>query len=300
MRLHDVSKGMQGSDVNVLTKEQLAQLQLVLLMILDDINEICENNSLKYILIGGSAIGALRHQGFIPWDDDIDIAMTRSDYEKLADLIRSQYANKYSVSDARDTNNYGRLIPKIRLNGTEYRTVLETDLDDCGIRIDIFLIENTYDNALLRNIHGVLCMFFGFALSCKRLYDRRREFKSLSSSLSFKVKRILGALFSFASLNTWACWTDSVYSMCKDNTSKMISVPTDGAHFFGELTEREDLCESVPVTYENRTMRIPSAYEKYLSRIYGDYMKLPPKEKRLRSQYLVFDLGKYEGGNSNA
>ena len=300
MRLHDVSKGVQGSDVNVLTKEQLVQLQSVLLMILDDISEICENNDLKFILIGGSAIGALRHRGFIPWDDDIDIAMTRSDYERLANLIRSRYASKYSVSDARDANNYGRLIPKIRLNGTEYRTVLETDLEDCGIRIDIFLIENTYDNYLLRNIHGVLCMFFGFALSCKRLYDRRREFKSLSSSLSFKVKRCFGALFSFASLNRWARWTDSVYSMCKNDMSKMISVPTDGAHFFGELTEREDLCESFPVTYENRTMRIPSAYEKYLTRIYGDYMKLPSEEKRLRSQYISFDLGKYKGEKSNA
>ena len=113
-------------------------------------------------------------------------------------------------------------------------------------------------------------------------------------SKSMKVKCLMGGIFSFAKLNTWARWTDAVYSMCKNDSSKMVSVPTDGAHFFGELTERENLCERVSVNYEGRSVYVPRSYDPYLHRIYGDYMKLPPENKRLRSQYLEYDLGKYE------
>ena len=292
MRLHDVSKGAQGA--RVLTEGQLTRLQQILLGILVDMKKICDSNHLKFILIGGTAIGALRHQGFIPWDDDVDIAMPRRDYESLKRIIREKYHEKYTVSDAKDPNNYGRIIPKIRLKGTTYRTVLERDLDDCGIRIDIFLIENTYNNSLMRSVHGMLCMFFGFALSCKRLFDHREEFGRLSGSMSFKIKTGLGALFSFASLNQWARWTDAVYSMCRNHRSKMVSVPTDGAHFFGELTQREKLCRRKKVVFEGRNMYLPFAYQSYLTRIYGDYMKLPPEEKRVRSQYLEFDPGAYD------
>lgn len=294
MRLHDVSKGASNSEVPILSEGQLKKLQKVLLHILDDIDSICDKHNLKYILIGGSAIGAMRHKGFIPWDDDIDIAMTRKDYNELMKIIRSKYSDKYSVSDARDDKNYGRIIPKIRLKGTAYRTILEHDLEDCGIRIDIFLIENVYNNFLLRNLQGIGCLFFGFALSCRRLYSFKNEFKNIATGFSFQIKKIIGFIFSFASLNTWARWTDKWYSICKNNNSQYVSVPTDGAHFFGELTKRNNLCDRKEIIFEGKKRYVPSSVDSYLTRIYGNYMKIPPVEKQLRSKYLEYDLGKYE------
>ncbi len=291
MRLHDVSKGTEGK---VISDDELKDLQRVLLMILKDLSKICEENGLQFIIIGGTAIGGIRHNGFIPWDDDIDIAMTRHDYKLLADIIRNQYGDKYSVSDADDKENYGRIIPKIRLKGTVYRTVLESDLEDCGIRTDIFLIENVFDNKVLMTVQGTLSMFFGFALSCRRLYLRRNDFKDIAKGYSFKIKKALGLLFSFASIEKWAKWTDDVYSMCKNDESEFISVPTDGGHFFGELTKRNSLCSTVPVQFENIVLRIPASYDQYLTRIYGDYMKIPPKEKQIRNQILEYDLGEYK------
>ena len=85
---------------------------------LDDLIEICKRNNLHFILIGGSAIGALRDKGFIPWDDDIDIAMPRRDFEKLYKIIKKQYSFKYSMLHPQDKENYGRILPKIRLKGT--------------------------------------------------------------------------------------------------------------------------------------------------------------------------------------
>ena len=83
--------------------------------------KICKN----WEEIGGSAIGALRDKGFIPWDDDIDIAMPRRDFEKLYKIIKKQYSFKYSMLHPQDKENYGRILPKIRLKGTEYKTILE-------------------------------------------------------------------------------------------------------------------------------------------------------------------------------
>lgn len=294
MRLHDVSKGAGGDNISVLSETELKKLQKILLMILDDMNSICQENKLNFILIGGSAIGAMRHKGFIPWDDDVDIAMTRHDYEKLAQLIREKYSDKYTVSDAKDQVNYGRIIPKIRLKNTAYRTVLEKDLEDCGIRLDIFIIENVYGNVIARNLQGVVSLFFGFALSCRRLYNGRKEFSKLSNSMSFKGKMIFGFLFSFASLETWARWTDYWYSICKNDFSKWVSVPTDGAHFFGELTKRENLCNHKQVEFEGRQFYVPASVDAYLTRIYGNYMQIPPEDKRVRSCYLEYDLGMYD------
>ena len=94
MRLQDIAK--QGSNgEQVLSEEQLKRLHLVLLEILDDVIQICHEYRLKFILIGGSAIGALRSGGIIPWDDDIDIAMPRKDFETLCSVVREKYSEKY-------------------------------------------------------------------------------------------------------------------------------------------------------------------------------------------------------------
>ena len=117
MRLQDIAK--QGSNgTSVLTEEQLKQLHRVLLEILDDVIQICKDHNLRFILIGGSAIGALRSGGIIPWDDDIDIAMPRKDFEVLCSVVREQYPEKYSMLHPQDADNFGRVIPKIRLRNT--------------------------------------------------------------------------------------------------------------------------------------------------------------------------------------
>ena len=111
----------------VLSQEQIKEIQRVLLMVLEDIDAICREYGLKYSLIGGTAIGCMRHKGFIPWDDDVDIAMTRKDYEIFRVVINNKCSEKYSLTDARRENNYGKNIPKLRLKQTEYSTLLKVN-----------------------------------------------------------------------------------------------------------------------------------------------------------------------------
>ena len=291
MRLQDIAK--QGSNgTAVLSDEQLKQLHQVLLGILDDVIQICKEHNLKFILIGGSAIGALRSGGIIPWDDDIDIAMPRKDFEVFCTIVRRLYPEKYAMLHPQDQDNFGRVIPKIRLRGTCYRTILEQDLTDCGVFIDIYTIENIPDGKLARCFQGFMSMSLGFALACRRLYKGRKFFRSYMPGMVFAVKCALGFCLSFASYETWARLLDYWHSRCKDEQSEYVSIPADCRHYFGEMNRRDLLCDTVPIAFEGRTCFIPRDAEGYLRPIYGDYMQLPPPEKQERNCYLEFDLEK--------
>ncbi len=297
MRLQNIAKG--GGDgkarLTVLSEEQLKELHGVLLEILDDIQTICSEHGLRYVLIGGSAIGALRSGGIIPWDDDIDIAMPRDDFEAFTAVVREKWSEKYSMLHPQDLDNFGRVIPKIRLRGTEYRTILEQDLTDCGVFIDIYTIENVPNNPIARTFQGIMAMGMGFALACRRLYRGREWFRQFDGGLTFKVKCAIGFCLSFASYERWARWTDYWHTWCKDENSNMVSIPADVRHYFGEINPRSVLCQPVEVPFEGRTSFVPNEADSYLRAIYGDYMQIPPVEKQERNCYLKFDLGNRRG-----
>lgn len=277
----------------VLSMEQVKEIQRVLLMVLEDIDGLCRESGLTYTLIGGTAIGCIRHKGFIPWDDDVDIAMPRKDYEKLIQIIKVKYPDKYTLTDAIRENNYGKNIPKLRLNGTVYKTLLKVEPADQEITADIFIIENVENTKIGRYIHGILCLLMGYLLSCRRFAAKEEFFRSIYNGKDFKRKVIIGKLLSFASLDKWAHWNESVYSLCKNDKSRDVSVPTDRRHFLGEIFPREIMCETIDADYEGRKFRIPKEYDYYLSERYGKYMEVPPVEKQVLSVYSSLDFGPY-------
>ena len=278
----------------VLTTEQVKGLQRVLLMVLEDIDAMCREHGLEYILIGGTAIGCIRHKGFIPWDDDVDIAMTRRDYEKFRKIVAQENSDKYRLTDAIRKNNYGKNIPKLRLRKTIYKTLLKVDPADREITADIFIIENVENFAPAKYLHGVMCLAAGYLLSCRRLADRESFFRKVYREKDFKRKVLIGKLLRFASLDTWAAWNERVYSMCRNHNSRFVTVPTDRRHFLGEIFPREIMCETIDAEYEGRSFKIPKAYDRYLTERYGDYMKVPPPEKQVLSVYSKLDFGPYK------
>lgn len=297
MRLHSIGKSaakMKESDLKVLNSEQLDGIHKIMFDMLSDIDSVCRKYGLRYILIGGTAIGALRHKGFIPWDDDIDIAMPRKDYNRFYNIITKKYSYKYTLTDAIHKNNYGKVIPKLRLNGTVYRTFLDVDPKDAEINADVFVIENIFDNLILRQLHGVACLAMGFALSCRRIYESRSFFLKNSDDIEIRIRSFIGMFFSFASLSKWAEWTERCYSLCKNDDSEYISIPSDGPHYFRGLRKRGELCRLTEKEFEGKKFYLPVGYDKYLKSIYKDYMKIPSEENRVRSYYSELDLGKYQ------
>lgn len=293
MKLGDIAKSKK-LNLKMISEDELQNLHAVLLYILDDLLLICKEYNLNFILIGGSAIGALREKGFVTWDDDIDIAMPRRDFEKLYNIIDKYYYEKYAILHPQSKENYGRILPKIRLKGTDYRTILEYDLNESGIFIDIYTIENIPDGVIKRYVQGCVCMFFGFALSCRRMHKGYSIFKEYNGGISFKIKAFIGAVLSFAPIEKWASWTDYWYSLCKDEQSRDVGIPSDDFHYFGEIYKRAEFCNYIDVQFEGRNCKIPTNYDSYLRRRYGDYMTAPKEEEHDRNCYLSYDLGKYK------
>lgn len=294
----EVFKHIQPEGAVVLTDEQLLDLQKTLNGILRDIISVCAKHHLRYFLGGGSALGAIRHHGFIPWDDDIDINMPREDHDRFVQVFRQEFGTKYWVHTPEETAGYGLLLSRVLLKGTSVRTREDFHNPECGAFIDIFVIENTYNNAFLRNIHGFGCMAFGFAQSCRKFFRDRKALMELAKTAegdadrrkeyirTFRTKIVLGALLSFASLDTWIRWSDRWYSRCHDGSSRYVTIPAGRGHFYGELYRREDICEGIPVQYDDMKVFVSKGYDLYLKRLYGDYRKIP--EEADREKHVFF------------
>ena len=288
-----------------MTEEQLHELQRTLNGMLQDIADLCEKEGICYELGGGSALGAVRHQGFIPWDDDIDLNMPRADHDRFVTAFANEYGDRYWIHTPKETHDYGLTFTRVLKKGTCVKTREDfRNPDECGAFIDIFVIENTYDNAFLRNVHGIGCLAFGFLQSCAKFYRDRKEYLEMledpesgdgtSGSESgedmkrlrrvFRTKIAIGAVFSFFDLDRWTKIADRWYSYCKDGTSSYVAVPAGRNHFYGELYLRNELCETAQMPYEGRMQPVPAEWDAYLKRLYGDYMLIPEdagKEKHI-------------------
>ena len=292
METNELFKTELSRNKHMLTDEEVEQLKVISFEILCDIISICDENSIPYMLGGGTALGAVRHKGFIPWDDDIDINIPRKYVHKLCGLIRQQYPKKYYVEEPTYTKGYLSSFIQVHKNGTIFREFLSQDLEHCGVKIDIFPIENTYDNRMLRFFHGVQCEFGLFVLSCYRMYAWRKEMMALAGknrkarALIF-CKGMIGCLF--APMHDW--WYRRIqhsFQKCKDDDSEFVVIPSGRKHFFGELYPRKSYLDLVPIKFEDKFFFISKDYDRYLTNLYGDYMVLPAEEKR--EHHVIYDL----------
>jgi lipopolysaccharide cholinephosphotransferase len=155
-------------------------------------------------------------------------------------------------------------------------------------------MENVYDNPVLKKIQGFLCLSFGLLCSCRNFYKNRTLIRKLEKE-NFDMKKILeakiaiGRLLSFASVRSWAIITHKVYSLCKNNNSKYVSIPTGRKHYFGEMYLREGMVNTVKMPFEGRQWNVAKDYDNYFKTLYGpDYMTPPPPEKR--ESHVLFEL----------
>lgn len=270
----------------------LRKLQLAQLYTMQEIASICEENKITYYLCGGSLLGAIRHKGFIPWDDDLDITMYRSELNKLTKILREKYSEKFFVQDFDSDKNYTRYITKIRLNGTlQAEKGFEEDGIHQGIYIDIFPLDH------VTKTDGLGLKFRGKLLRLLFAYKSARCTKNLQTS---KVKKVLIKIlkpFTYLvprkvvnGLFDWVC-TATDKPGAKYTTSF-------ASHYLWkkQLVENEVYGEGVLHKFETCEFRIPTKYETLLLQIFGkNYMQLPPVEKRNSGHTLVkIDLGEYD------
>ena len=282
-----------------LTGERLESLQIVLDEMLADVNDICERYGIEYTLGGGTCLGAIRHRGFIPWDDDVDINMTRRGYRRFVQAYEKELSEKYWLHDCFRTDGYELAFPRLRLKGTVVRSREDYQCDECGAYIDIFIIENTPSNGICRKVHGLISMGLGLAYSCRRFAAHSADYLSLvkgdaEATRAFKKKIAIGRVISFFSVESWTRTWDRWNSICGNDESSYTTIPVGRKHYFGELQLRDNVFPVSHGQFDGIDVPLPNDPEIYMKSLYGDdYMSLPPVEKREKHVVYEFDLGSY-------
>lgn len=274
----------------------LRKLQLLQLDIAKTIKEICEKNGISYFLIGGSLLGAIRHKGFIPWDDDLDIGMLRPNYERFL-KVAPQFLNKdkFFLETWDTEKGYGFPFAKIKLNNTNYteRNATNTQTHR-GIFVDVFPIDIAAPKGIARKIHLMSYQIpFKFFLYKKGyvprvLHGNKSIVKTLVAKIMSLVAKPIPDSFWKMCINKIAC----KYS---NSSNQEYAVTLFGAYGYKEICSLDGLRTTTNVPFENDMFSIPVAYDEYLRNMYGDYMQLPPENKRYNrhGDYNNIDFGEY-------
>lgn len=286
----------ESLDLHVETKEELKQIHVLFLQMLKDLYRFCEENGVKWSLCGGSLIGAVRHKGFIPWDDDVDIYMSRKDFDKFYKAFHeNEYLlKKYDLKIPGD-KGYVQHIARLFLKGPKIVPFVSTGKAE-GLPVDIFVLENTYNNVLLRFLHGIQCtamQFIGAAARADACRDNLLKYGKGNKRLYLEIKfwLLFAKLFRFYTVEQWWKIADGCFSKVKNDSSKYVVSPRGSRHYFGEIYERSRMFDIIDVAFESTTLKTLRNTDYLLKRLYGEgYMTPPPAEKIEQHVYVKLDL----------
>ena len=261
----------------------IREIQQMELGIMEYIHEVCQKIGVKYFLAYGSLIGAVRHQGFIPWDDDMDICMLREDYEKLQDYLIANPDERYEVMSYKNNLNYVYPFMKVQDNHTY---LLEEDVridSNMGIYVDIFPVDGYEDDSVFKD--KMTRLIKKRQLSCYT-FKGITNTKSLLNSL---IRYISVIVFYFTNTNKYIRGIDELAKSRKVDDYELVDylIYKD---MHKPVWKREWLEQTIMGVFEGKEFMIPKNYHEILTSDYGDYMQLPPVE--LRFSHHDFQLWK--------
>lgn len=256
-----------------------------LLDLLAQVDAVCKKYDIPYYAIGGTLLGAVRHKGFIPWDDDLDIAMMRKDYNRFLEVAPKEIQGKYFFQTTLTDQDYYKEWARIR-NSETTGIHDHNEMHKCnnGIYMDIFPLEN-YTPTFRGKIHQKLSMTLGRILTVK-VHHNTRPRNSIKSHI------IYGISFLFNIKKTHKL-RERIETKNANKDSEYVTI--GDIHFetysLEKLTfKREDFEKVVYLPFEEGSIPCPSGYDNILKTEFGDYMKFPPIEKRGLHHRMVFDV----------
>lgn len=283
-----------------LSDENLDRLHKIEIEMLRDLDRLCKKYNIKYMLSGGSVLGAVRHKGFIPWDDDIDVMMYRDDYNKLDDAFKEMYGDKYIIKSNDNDKKFVGKMKKIYLRGTEFVEIEKENYpEETCIFIDVFAIDKMPNSKIARKIRGAIHDFaflatgaiYCYKYPSKTIMDMAAKDKEVKKF--YNKKRIIGAILSVFFGFRFYMWLEKKTSRYSNNHSKYEGIPT-GIRYNREIFPRDTFRETILWDFEGEQFPIPKNYDAYLTNLYGDYMWIPPVEKREIHAVSKLNFGKYD------
>ena len=274
--------------------DDLKHVQELELKILKEIISICESHDLKYYAYAGTALGAVRHNGFIPWDDDIDIVMFREDYEKLLKILDTELSEEYYVLNFHKHEKYYLPVTQVCLKGTEFRTyTILPNSYKLGIFIDIFPLDNVPESELKRKIYFSKYIIYHH-LMLNSIFNIKTPNK-INSYIHYVIHHILGFYPGHEGIVKKFLKYLTRYNHKNTNYVTLHLARTVDYINFGKngFFDKRDFEPSKKIKFEDIEIVIPNNYDKILTLIYGDYMTLPPEEKRYNHAPEILDFGKY-------
>lgn len=260
--------------------KDLRKLQLIELEMLLEVDRICRENEIEYAIYEGTALGAVRHKGFIPWDDDLDIAMPRKEFEKFCEVCRTQLdTERFFLQTNRSDSGYRWGYAKVRRKGTEYlRAGQEAIKCDSGVSIDIFILDHMPDSALGRLLYHVIrrCCIKTLWSVIGVTADPNPFKRLLYRGLRHVNKRIPLGIMEWLARMSNKKETERMYCI----SFYRVDAFAAKRNLFHEGVRSEWFQEKTEIEFEGFLFYICRDYEKYLSEKYGDYWKYPPQSQR--------------------
>ncbi len=283
-----------GVGLRELTPEESAALKRCLLDIYQEVASICNAHQLIMMLGGGTCLGAVRHQGFIPWDDDLDLLMPRKDYEQLIKLCEEgELGNDYFISYPNKGTDSPTMFLKVYRRDTLMKGLGGDNSpypQECFI--DVFPIEGMSSNKFVRKAKGLIAniirLIANTVAESGKMTDAEKSFykadKKLEKYMAFR--RFLGRCFSLVDHGTWVRWYDALVRNC--NTEELVGIPTGRKLYEGETFVSSVYFPPSKGIFENIEVYLPSDTNSYLTNLYHNYMELPPEKNRERHLFVDF------------
>lgn len=279
---------MRDEDKHVLDQMTLNKLHEIELTMLDVVDSICSKHDLHYFLDSGTALGAVRHSGFIPWDDDVDIGMLRCDYDRFIEIAKEELPPWLCIQDHNTEPLYPNFHAKLRCKNTIYPQEYSVNYQQRGIQLDIFPFDFVSNNDFLAvgqiNISRVL----------RKISDKSHNEKPKNALKAFlwHIIRINGTQYNWDKFEKWI----RIYN--KKGTKRLTCFSYRMTRKMNLLFDYEDLFPSKYIRFEDRQYQIMNNPDAYLKTMYGDYMRLPPENERVCHVVgeIIFDT-QAESGN---
>ena len=274
-----------ASVLKEITPEDSEALKKCILEIYKKIASLCEQNQLTIMLAGGSCLGAIRHKGYIPWDDDLDVMMPRPDYERLIMLcergaLGDEFDFRHPQGEKESSSMFLKVFYKdslvVGLEGESQKY-----LQNCFL--DVFTLDGYSKNKMIRMTKGIIAyglrLIANLVLDAEPWTDEQMKFYSLDKELKrmMFVRQCMGKVFSFVDHQKWISWYDSFVQ--SHNMAGLVGIPAGRKLYNGEVFPANVFFPPVKAEFEGMQVNVPSLYKQYLTNLYQNYMELPPVEK---------------------